>query len=135
LPAIYVDAAYYIALLIVDDNLHDAAVRISENFTDETFVTSDPVLVELLTFVSGLGEHHRSRAVTVIRRLRTDASTEIVPQTRDLFDKGLDLFERRSDKAYSLTDTMSMVICRERGISAVLTHDHHFEQEGFEILL
>jgi len=28
-----------------------------------------------------------------------------------------------------------MLICRDREITDVLTHDHHFEQEGFLILL
>jgi predicted nucleic acid-binding protein len=28
-----------------------------------------------------------------------------------------------------------MVVCRENGIERVLTHDRHFAQEGFEILL
>ncbi len=41
----------------------------------------------------------------------------------------------RLDKEYSLTDCMGMVICREYGITDVLTHDHHFAQEGFTILL
>ena len=51
------------------------------------------------------------------------------------FDAGLELYRRRPDKGYSLTDTMSMVICREHDIEQVLTHDRHFAQEGFEILL
>ena len=41
----------------------------------------------------------------------------------------------RPDKDYSRTDCMSMVICREEGITVVLTHDRHFEQEGFVRLL
>jgi predicted nucleic acid-binding protein len=34
-----------------------------------------------------------------------------------------------------MTDCMSMVVCRERGISGVLTYDHDFEQEGFVAML
>jgi predicted nucleic acid-binding protein len=30
---------------------------------------------------------------------------------------------------------MSMVVCADLGIAEVLSHDHHFEQEGFAILL
>ena len=45
------------------------------------------------------------------------------------------LQRRRLDKGYSLTDCMSMVLCHEQGISDVLKHDRHFEQEGFAILL
>jgi predicted nucleic acid-binding protein len=30
---------------------------------------------------------------------------------------------------------MTCVVMNERGISRALTHDHHFEQAGFEALL
>ena len=59
----------------------------------------------------------------------------LVPQTRELFDAALNLYEQRIDKGYSLTDCMSMIVCREQQITDVLTHDHHFMQEGFTILL
>lgn len=59
----------------------------------------------------------------------------IVHQTPDLFFSGVDLYRRRLDKGYSLTDCMSMVVCRELAIADVLTHDRQFEQEGFAILL
>jgi predicted nucleic acid-binding protein len=29
---------------------------------------------------------------------------------------------------------MSMVVMRERGITHVITHDHHFRQEGFTVV-
>ena len=45
------------------------------------------------------------------------------------------LFAGRADKQYSLTDCLSMQVMREMGISEVLTHDQHFTQEGFIILL
>lgn len=48
---------------------------------------------------------------------------------------GLDLYGARPDKGYSLTDCISMQTMRDRGIVEVLTHDHHFEQEGFVLLL
>jgi len=51
------------------------------------------------------------------------------------FLKALELYESRLDKGYSLTDCISMNVCRELGIKEILTHDRHFEQEGFKILL
>ena len=77
----------------------------------------------------------RMGAVAMLDRLRLRPEIEIIPQTRDLFDAGLDLFRRRPDKGYNLTDCMSMALCRERDIAEVLTHDNHFAQEGFDILL
>ena len=59
----------------------------------------------------------------------------VVRQTPDLFDAGLALYRRRLDRGYSLTDCMSMIVCRERRIGDVPTHDRHVEQEGFAILL
>ena len=59
----------------------------------------------------------------------------ILPQTRELFDAGLALYAARLDKGYSLTDCMSMVVCHDLGIEQVLSHDHHFAQEGFAVLL
>jgi predicted nucleic acid-binding protein len=51
------------------------------------------------------------------------------------FLDGLTLYESRPDKSYSLTDCIAMNVMRKRGITDVLTHDAHFTQEGFHILL
>ena len=48
--------------------------------------------------------------------------------------RALDLYSQRPDKEYSLVDCMSMVLMRERGITHVLTNDHHFRQEGFTVV-
>ena len=42
---------------------------------------------------------------------------------------------RRPDKGYSLVDCISMGTMKKLGIRQVLTNDHHFEQEGFAILI
>ena len=59
----------------------------------------------------------------------------IVDPTRDLFHSGIDLFARRPDKAWSLTDCISFVVMKENRIKEALTGDHHFEQAGFTALL
>jgi len=38
---------------------------------------------------------------------------------------------QRPDKRYSLTDCVSFVVMRERGIAEAFAFDRHFEQEGF----
>jgi len=47
--------------------------------------------------------------------------------------EGLSVTERR-DKGYSLTDCIPMQTMRQQGLTEVLTHDRHFEQEGFRAL-
>jgi predicted nucleic acid-binding protein len=36
---------------------------------------------------------------------------------------------------YSLTDCISMNAMRAEALTEVLTNDHHFEQEGFTVLM
>ena len=49
--------------------------------------------------------------------------------------RGVDFFEQRSDKEWSLTDCLSFLVMRDEGITQALTGDHHFEQAGFTALL
>ena len=77
---------------------------------------------------------HRQSARTV-RSLLADPTVRVVAQSRLSFLLGLDLYEARPDKEYSLTDCIAMATMRQQGITDVLTHDAHFTQEGFHILL
>jgi len=45
------------------------------------------------------------------------------------------LFARRQDKHWSLTDCISFVVMRQRGLTHALAADHHFHQAGFNVLL
>jgi predicted nucleic acid-binding protein len=133
--ALYADTNYFVALLVPSDNLRPVVQGLLKTYERERIVTSEPVLVELLAHVSRLGDHARSEAVGVIEDNRTDTRVTLVPQTPELFNDGLELYRRRLDKRYSLTDCMSMSICKRLAITDVLTHDNHFAQEGFTILL
>jgi predicted nucleic acid-binding protein len=59
----------------------------------------------------------------------------VVPPSTELFEAGIDLYSRRPDKEWSLTDCISFVVMQERGITEALTGDYHFVQAGFSILL
>ena len=91
--------------------------------------------MEVLAYVAKRGPQARVQAAGFVDDLRADPNVTILPQTTDLFDRALDLYRQRPDKGYSLTDCMSMIICKDLGITRVLTHDKHFQQEGLAILL
>ena len=59
----------------------------------------------------------------------------MIPPARDQFDRALELYERRADKDWSLTDCLSFLVMEDRGIRDALTADHHFEQAGFRALM
>jgi predicted nucleic acid-binding protein len=52
-----------------------------------------------------------------------------------LFRRGIELYDNRLDKQWSLTDCISFVVMQQHGITEALTGDHHFEQAGFVALL
>jgi hypothetical protein len=137
LKRVFVDTSHHIAILDRRDDSHDAAMREARRLRDEgaRFVTSDAVLIEFLTFFSAWGTIVRETTVAYARELRDEPTVDVIPHDRKLFDTAIDFFLARPDKAYSMTDCMSMVICRDTSISDVLTADHDFEQEGFTILL
>jgi predicted nucleic acid-binding protein len=71
----------------------------------------------------------------LLNDLRTDAGSEIVEPTGDLFDAGIALYNARPDKEWSLTDCISFIVMDEQRLTEALTGDHHFEQAGFVPLL
>ena len=130
---LFADAGYFIALLVARDQFHQRARVVSGLVATTPLVTTQPVIFEVFDHMSGLGPIGRSAAVDLLLRLQ--ARTTIVPLTPELFEAAVELYGARLDKGYSLTDASSMVACRNLGITEVLSNDHHFEQEGFKILL
>lgn len=133
--SVFADTAYYVALLVRTDSLHAAAVSWDDGSPGSRTVTTDAVLVEVLAYLSRRGSAARRIGADLVETLRRDPRATIVHQTPDLFFAGVELYRRRLDKGYSLTDCMSMVLCQEKSIRQILTHDDHFAQEGFTILL
>lgn len=128
----FADAWFFIALVNRFDGHHAAALRLETFVAHHRVVTHDAVLSEVLTYFSGAGIHSRQVAVDIVRRALRDFLVESA--SRELFLLALDLYESRRDKQYSLVDCISMEIMKQRGITQVLTHDHHFRQEGFTVL-
>jgi len=89
--------------------------------------------VEFLTFFSA-DPWQRGPAALTVRQLLFRPDVRVIPQSRQSFVLGRDLFQARPDKGYSLTDCISMQTMRRQGLTEVLTNDRHFEQEGFRAL-
>ena len=132
---VFVDASYWIAVINPRDQWHNAAMKARENLGDVMLVTTEEVLIELLNAFSDSGEEFRKRSAAAVRAISRDPNVKVIPQTRNSFEKGLSLYENRLDKKYSMQDCVSFVAMDEESITDVLTSDHHFEQEGFVILM
>lgn len=132
--AVFADTFYWIALTHADDSAHADAVAFDAAPGRLPIVTTEETLIEFLTFFGGQGPFLRTKALLVARRIIGDQEIRVLPQSHESFQAGLDLYAARLDKAYSLTDCISMATMRREGLSDVLTNDRHFEQEGFHAL-
>ena len=128
----FADTSFYVAMLNTRDTWHSLAIECSQQFRGLS-VTTDFVLIELGNWLFRSGD--RAAFVNLMAQLRSDPKTIIIPASRNGFDEGFNLYERRPDKDWSLTDCISFVVMHERKMSDALTGDHHFEQAGFHALL
>jgi len=73
--------------------------------------------------------------VACYRSIVKQPRIKIISADSNLFRQGVNLFEKRPDKNWSLTDCISFVVMEAEGIRDALTGDRHFEQAGFTALL
>ncbi len=132
MKTVFADTFFRAALLSPRDQWHVAAVTFPLDGIQ--LVTTETVLIELLNYYSDFGAEMRKVAAETVRDIVADLSVTYLTHQPEIFLEGLELFERRPAKGYSLTDSISMVSMRNMRISYVLSHDKHFEQEGFTIL-
>ena len=132
---VFADSLYWIAVVRPNDPWSDAAKRARQALGEAILTTTDEVLIEVLTALSRHGPALRRTAVRMVRAILNDPNIRVIQQTRDGFLKGVARYENREDKEYSLTDCISMNVVQSYGLTEVLTNDHHFEQEGFTVLI
>lgn len=131
----FADTVYWVASLNPRDQWHKRASLAGLSLRGTVLVTTEEVLVEVLAHYAGSGRRFRERVVRYVESLLLDPRVDVHHQSHQSFIAGLSLYRARADKAYSLTDCISMALMRREGITQVLTCDHHFAQEGFSLLL
>jgi predicted nucleic acid-binding protein len=132
---VFADAVYWIAAANRKDQWHSQVLKIQHSLGQATLVTTEEVLDEFLTHYSAHGPALRSLAVRTVEKALSNPLVIVRAQSHQTFLDGLALYKARPDKEYSLTDCISMEAMRQDGITEILTHDAHFTQEGFTILL
>jgi len=131
----FVDTQYFIAIFQESDQWHIAAENVEARISNYDFVTTESVLCEVLNYICGFGKDVRREVSAFVNDICTYPAFRVIEQSSEVFFKALGLYETRLDKGYSLTDCISMNVCRELNIVEILTHDSHFTQKGFKVLL
>ncbi|MDD2706729.1 MAG: PIN domain-containing protein [Verrucomicrobiae bacterium] len=132
MKAVFADSFFFLALINISDSAHSRAAEISRKLTCQRVTTA-----WVLTEVADALAHGKNRAafLDLLAFLKHSPSLTILPPSQDLFDRGVELYARRLDKDWSLTDCISFVVMADEEISDALTADRHFEQAGFNLLL
>lgn len=132
MKAVFADAFYFVALLNRADQHHAKTIAAARELCSN-LVTTEWVLAEVADALASSAS--RRLAVTFIYDLSQDPKVKIIPASTDFFQRGLQLYEKRRDKQWSLTDCISFVTMQDENLTDALTGDEHFTQAGFKALL
>ena len=132
---IFVDTLYWVALSNTKDQWHQKAKQVAVALGNTKLITTELVLVEFLNYFSSYKSAMRQAVAGIVRDIIEDFRIEVIALTNEIFLLGLELYEQRLDKGYSMVDCVSIQVMRSRKVTEVLTHDRHFFQEGFTLLL
>jgi predicted nucleic acid-binding protein len=132
---VFLDTAYAIALSSPNDQFHPRAIELADELetSGTRLVTTRAVLLEIGNALSK--PRYRQAAVRLLDSLEADPRVDIVPVSEPLYARGLQLYRERPDKEWGLTDCVSFLVMRDRGLTEALTTDEHFQQAGFRALL
>ena len=128
----FADTYFFLALLFENDEAHAEAQARVANLSGRLY-TSVWVLTEVADALAMPGR--RQQFLPLLQFLRASPLVVIVPAEQSLFDRAVELYDQRPDKAWSLTDCTSFTIMNDHGLREALTGDHHFEQAGFNVLM
>jgi len=135
MTAAFADSGYWIALINPEDRLHERANRLSKAQPNRRIITTDLVFVEVLNNFAKQGSQFRRIAASFIKTLQRDRNVVRVNSDPLLFEKALERYLARPDKAWSMTDCASFIIMEEQALTEAFAHDIHFEQAGFQALM
>jgi len=129
---ILIDTGYLIGLVDPADALRARGVKWAAR-SRQPMLLHQYVALELLNFFSATPM--RMEAHRLVSTITNHPQLDFVPVDMAIHARAIDLHRQRADKEWSLTDCVSFVLMKERGITQALTFDHHFEQAGFDALL
>jgi predicted nucleic acid-binding protein len=109
---VFLDASYVIALSVSTDQNHEKALLLADelesNFTRLT--TTRAVILEIGNALSR--QRYREAAGLLLASLEEDSRVEFIGVTKDLYDRGLQLYRERQDKEWGITDCI-FICCND----------------------
>jgi uncharacterized protein len=132
---VFLDTSGLLAVVNNDDYWHSSAEKAWLDLIKSSalLITTSLVLIEIGDGLSRL--QLRQMAIDLYDRLHASPRVVVIHPTSEDEEAGWELFRRRADKEWGMTDCVSMVVMHNRNVADVFSADHHFEQAGFSVLL
>ncbi len=131
---LFVDTSAWVAVTDGSDQFHpEAAGVLREAFIRyRALVTTSLVLAESYALLRrGLTT---DQVLRWLDRLLSSPRVDIVYGERGLIDRARSLLARYADQQFSLTDAVSFIVMRDRGIREAFAFDQHFRTAGFVLV-
>jgi predicted nucleic acid-binding protein len=125
---VFMDTYGLIAWINTRDAAHHRVKAYLDSYAGK-IVTTEWVLLEFADAFSL--SMTKPFAIEAIKRVHRLPMFLVVGFEPAVCQAGFELYANRPDKDWSLTDCVSFTVMMQRGLSAALTADHHFEQAGF----
>lgn len=129
---VFVDTSFVVALVSERDQNYDRACKLAEKLDGQPLITTDAVLLEV---GNALARNFKEQAAEIIEDFLTSDEVEVVSLDAALFQRAFELYRTHGDKTWGMTDCVSFVVMRERGVTEALTSDSDFHQAGFKALM
>ena len=94
---------------------------------------TEAVLIEVGNLLHSV--QYRQRAAEFIDACYGTTNITIVSVDTELLRKAVDFYRLHQDKDWGLTDCISFVVMKDRGLTIAMTADAHFQQAGFRALM
>ena len=132
---VFLDTASAIVLSSPHDQFHARATELADQLepSGTRLVTTRAVLLAIGNALSK--QRYRQAAGQLLDSLEADPTVDMVSLSEPLYARALQLYRERPDKEWGLTDCVSFLVMRDRGLTEALTTDEHFQQAGFRALL
>jgi len=128
----FADTFYFVALLSPRDQAHQQVLDFSKEMRG-SLLTTQWVLTEVLDGFANTPD--RTKAAAFLAMAEAQPNVVVIEASDDWFRRGMQRYEARPDKEWSLTDCISFAVMEEYALEQALTADRHFEQAGFKALL
>lgn len=132
---VFLDSSYAIALSSPRAQHHAYALWLADRFeaTRTPMITTRAVMLEIGNAFAKASR--RAAGMALLDLLERDPDVDIVPLSEELYRQGAAFYDQHRDKDWGMTDCISFVVMRSRGVQRALTADDHFRQAGFRALL